>query len=254
MTKKFITFGGGSKNFIDAGKRLIKQAQSIDLFDETILYTDSWLQKHNDFWSKHSKFVKNNKRGYGYWIWKPYITKYTMDNMKNGDILLYLDCGCEIDKKNKNKLNNYLNKVKKLYIITSSTGCLTKYWTKMDLFLYLDAKSYADKIQRAAGAVIYYVCDKTRKLVNEWYDTACNYDLIDDTPSIHNNYSGFKEHRHDQSIFNLLVYKYGINNKLDMKHVIEYSRNRTGNSRLNTTSTKNKNKTRTNKNKTRKNK
>ena len=45
MSKQFITFGAGEKNYIDAGKRLLKQANNLNLFDKTILYTDEFLKK-----------------------------------------------------------------------------------------------------------------------------------------------------------------------------------------------------------------
>ena len=94
--KSIITFGAGSQDYYDAVKRLTKQSTELELFDNIIGYTDKNLKNDNIFWEKHSNFITNNKRGYGYWIWKPYLIKKTMDNMKDGDILLYLDCGCEI--------------------------------------------------------------------------------------------------------------------------------------------------------------
>ena len=54
------------------------------------------------------------------------------------------------------------------------------------------------------------VIDKTRKLVNEWYNICCNYHMIDDTPSIELNLPGNIEHRHDQSVFSLLTKKYNL--------------------------------------------
>lgn len=73
--KVFITFGAGGQNYIDAGKRLIKQAKSTGYFDKTILYTEKDLKNDKHFWNPHSEFISKNKRGYGYWIWKSYIIK-----------------------------------------------------------------------------------------------------------------------------------------------------------------------------------
>ena len=115
MTKKFITFGGGGQNFIDAGERLVRQIERTKLFDEVILYTDEYLKKDEYFWGKHGYFVENNPRGYGHWLWKPYITKITMDKMNDGDILFYLDSGCEFHIKKKMFLNNFLNMSKMNY-------------------------------------------------------------------------------------------------------------------------------------------
>ena len=98
--KRFITFGAGGQRYIDAGNRLLNQSNNVELFDKTTLFTEDDLKSDVDFWSQHSNFIEHNRRGYGYWLWKPYIIKKTMEEMKDGDILLYLDCGCEIDVRN----------------------------------------------------------------------------------------------------------------------------------------------------------
>lgn len=112
--KIFITFGAGNNNYINAGKRLIKQAILTKYFDKTILYTQNHLKNDKQFWKQHSEFIIKNKKGYGYWIWKSYIIKKTMETMKNGDILMYLDCGCEIGGKKNLIFLNFLNMLKKI--------------------------------------------------------------------------------------------------------------------------------------------
>jgi len=41
-----------------------------------------------------------------------------------------------------------------------------------------------------------------------WYETCCNYHLLNDEPSISKNYEEFIEHRHDQSIFSIIRKKF----------------------------------------------
>ena len=113
MTKyNFITFGAGTTDYTDAGKRLVRQAEQTQLFDSIRLYGLSDLKNDPVFWDKHSSFIQNNARGFGYWLWKPYLIKSTMDTMCDGDILLYLDCGCEINYR-------YANEVKHMFEIFS---------------------------------------------------------------------------------------------------------------------------------------
>ena len=209
MSINFITFGGGNSNYLEAGSRLCNQATKINLFNKITFFTDTFLQNDTEFWERHSNFVIKNKKGYGYWLWKPYLIKKTIETLNDGDILLYLDSGCEINSNKRNEMINYFGMVKTNYIITSFTFT-EKNWNKMDLILHLNANSseFIETPQRQAGAQLLYVCDKTRRLVNEWYETACNYHLIDDSPSIAKNCDGFREHRHDQSIFSLLTKKY----------------------------------------------
>jgi hypothetical protein len=97
----------------------------------------------------------------------------------------------------------------------------------MDLILHLDVlnDTIMNSVQHQTGALMYYVCDETRNLVNEWYDICCHYHYIDDSPSIHPNLYTFWEHRHDQSVFSLLTYKYDLYSKISIMDCIDYSRN-----------------------------
>lgn len=232
MSVKFITFGSHG-NFIQAGNRLIRQAKRLNIFTETILYTSDYLKK-SDFWVKHTLFINKNKRGYGYWLWKPYIIKKTMETMKDGDIVFYLDCGCELSPNKKGKLLDYISLVKTDKLIGTTTA-IEKGWNKMDLIQTLDMNKgiYLNSPQRQAGTLLFLVCKETRDLVDEWYTLGCDYHNIDDSPSRLKNLGCFKEHRHDQSIFSLLTKKYGIFSKARLNDAIYILRNKTGISKIN---------------------
>jgi hypothetical protein len=235
---KFITFAANGINYIEAANRLISQAQSLNFFDQIYLYTINDLIADNQFWQSHSEFILKNNRGYGYWLWKPYIIKKTFELLSDGDILLYLDAGCEIDKNEKQYL---IDLVKNLetnnnYLIIGTIGCdFVKNWCKIDLLLRLDinVNKYLDTVQHQAGANLYIINQTTRQFIDEWYNICCDYHMIDDSLSINKEVESFIEHRHDQSVFSLLTKKYNIFTKgLDEK-CIKYIRNRTGISKLN---------------------
>lgn len=217
MKKKyFLTFGGVDKlsihnQYHDAVKRLTKQAEELKIFDYIYPKTEIDLKNDKIFWEKHKDFVINSSKGYGYWLWKPYLIMKTMEEMEDNDILLYADAGCIIQDSHKNELIRLFEKVENDLIIASLTSNESSY-SKMDLIKYLDMKN--NKLLRVnqiqASAIIFKKCEKTMNLVKEWYNISCNYHLIDDSPSIEPNIESFKEHRHDQSIFSLLVKKYDI--------------------------------------------
>jgi hypothetical protein len=260
MNKVFITFGGGSgpdnlshhKNIKDACNRLVLQANDINLFNKTIGYTDEYLKNNPEFWDKHGEFINKNKRGYGYWLWKPYVIKKTMEEMSDGDILLWADAGCEIDKRHGQQMNNLFNEVKQKHILYMGTGFSEIVYTKKDLFVKLGMYNEENgrSQQISATTIMFLINEKTRLLINEWYELACNYHLINDTPSISNEseiilsipntdiwfpkYIKFSEHRHDQSIFSLLAKKYNYNTGgiLYGNRAIITRRNRTGVSQL----------------------
>jgi len=131
MCVNFITFGSHS-GYIDAGNRLIQQANNLNIFTETNLYTSEDLKLDQSFWPQHNNFINNNHRGYGYWLWKPYLIKKKMEEMKDGDVLLYLDCGCEIDYREKEDLLNCIDIVKKDKIVGTYI-CIENEYNKMDL-------------------------------------------------------------------------------------------------------------------------
>jgi hypothetical protein len=234
--KKFITFAANGANYIEAANRLIDQAYSLDYFDEIYLYTINDLITDNQFWGIHSEFISKNNRGYGYWLWKPYIIKKTFESLSDGDILLYLDAGCEIDKDEKQYLIDLIENLetnKNNELIIGTIGCgVVKNWCKMDLILKLNVHKYLDTNQYQAGANLYKINQITRRFINEWYEICCDYHMIDDSLSINKELESFIEHRHDQSVFSLLSKKYNIfNTGLDQKCIKIY-RNRTGISKL----------------------
>ena len=99
----------------------------------------------------------------------------------------------------------------------------------MDLIEKLDMNKdiYRTTNQRQAGALLFLICDDTRKFVNEWYTMCCEYHNIDDSQSILKNIEGFRYHRHDQSVFSLLTKKYEIFSNKTLDTGIYYIRNKT---------------------------
>lgn len=119
--------------------------------------------------------------------------------MKDGDILLFLDCGCEIDLKQKSFLDHAFKEVNNKKILYTSTGRKESIWSKMDTILKLDANSpkILTSPQLQGGILMIQKCKQTMNLIEKWYKYSCNYHLIDDTPSRSKNLDGFIEHRHD---------------------------------------------------------
>jgi len=255
MKIKFLTFGAPTDDYHNAVNRICGQAEKFDLFDNIIGFTEKHLEYDYEFWPKHKDFINSNPRGYGYWIWKPYIIKKTLESMNDGDILLYADCGCELNHGGKKKLLELIELTKQKHIIGTSAASTDISYTKMDLIKYLKMEDDIDLLvthQMAATTLIMVKNDLIMNFIDEYYSVcANNYNLIDDTPSIENNFCGFIENRHDQSVFSLLAKKYKlINYGLDptywgcgfdsrqcyLQSASEYPiwtcRNRTGNSMM----------------------
>lgn len=230
MSVEFITFGSHA-NYVDAANRLVTQAKELQIFNKTTAYTVTDLQADTAFWAKHGQFVMQNPRGFGFWIWKSYLIKKNMDQMKDGDIIIYSDCGCEIDVKERDYMIECIDRVKIDKHLGTDTHQPEKLWNKMDLILKFDALSdaYLESRQRQATVVMFLVCPEMRKFVKEWYEICCDYHLVDNSPSVARNLSCFREHRHDQAIYSLLV-KRGApySDMLLDEACIKIARNKTG--------------------------
>ena len=230
-----MSFGGGNKTYHDLVESVRRQLSETGVFDEVFAFTDLDLKSDADFWNKHQNFIENNHRGYGYWIWKPYLIMKTLENMNEGDILLYLDSGCDIKSDANHKLTSLLDRCDS--ILYTSTGQKEKTWTKMDIFSEMNMLNNQDIMmseQHQAGVLFINKNEITMNFIRDWYSMICKYNLVDDSPSGLPNDETFKENRHDQSLFNVIIksekYKEYLNNENNLisdYYPILISRNRT---------------------------
>ena len=106
----FITFGGPTNNYHQAVQRICNEASQFGCFDLIKGYTDIDLIKdHTEFWNTHKSFIELSTRGYGYWIWKPYLIKKQLESMNDNDILIYCDAGCTINKDGIGRFHEYID-------------------------------------------------------------------------------------------------------------------------------------------------
>jgi hypothetical protein len=213
--KWFITFGGPSENYHNAVKRICREATEIKEFDRIIGYTEKDLMDDTSFWNRHRQFIESNTdNGYGYWIWKSYVTKKTLNIMNDNDILVYADAGCKINPNGNHRLKEYVDIVNQSNFGNFSFQMvehLEKKWTKMDIIDYFNADetNIIETGQLVGGVYILRKCNHTVELIDKWYDGCCKYQLIDNSMGNTPNHPSFCNHRNDQSIFSVLRKKYG---------------------------------------------
>jgi hypothetical protein len=210
MKIHFITFADGlHEKYMKAAIALCDMAKSFDLFDTIKIFTINDLAADSDFINKHYDFLRNQRRGFGYWIWQPYIIWKTLCAVNEGDILVYLDSCCSLHVQGKQRFLEYLDIVKKNKYGTLMFDHEHKIgtWCKMDTIDYFDAYELLD-IEEVVPGVVFTTANKHNKFIYKLiYDTCCDYHLVDDSPSILPNTSLFREHRHDQSITSIVFRK-----------------------------------------------
>lgn len=210
----FLTFGGPSIGYRNRSHILAEQSKSLNYFTESIGLTVDDLKNDSDFWKQHGNFLESNPRGYGFYLWKPYIIKRQLDKMAEGDILVYADAGCTI---NPNGLPRFLEYIKMLETNPEKYGLISFQMIHLEELKYskrllLETMDATDTMiitgQCVGGIQIIKKNAHSSMIINEWWNLASQYPLINDTRNI-NEYGQFIDHRHDQSIYSLVVKKFG---------------------------------------------
>lgn len=162
-----------------------------------------------------NKEILSKFRGGGYWLWKPYIILKTFkEKLREGDYLIYADAGVLymnstyllIDFLKEQNAEMWMNRI---FLKESA-------FSKRDAFILMgvDMPFYSETYQYIATFQIYRKSKYTEKFLEELLFYSQDIRIISDNPNKLgvDNYQGFKENRHDQTVLSLLVKKYGQSN------------------------------------------
>lgn len=209
----FLTFG--CDKYTKTSERIKIECKNINIFDNILIRNVDYLKEKSQFWNKHEHFIINNKRGFGYWIWKPFLIYDTLLQMNFNDILVYCDSGCEINQKGKKRLEEYFKIVSNspYGILSFQMSHHQEYkWTKMDIFKEIDIEICSSNFnsgQLIGGIIIIKKCEHSLMVFKKILEISENYNLINDSQSSLKNHHDFIENRHDQSISSVIRKKYG---------------------------------------------
>ncbi len=62
-----------------------------------------------EFTGRMGKYLTPSCRGFGYWSWKPWAIHHVLQDMQEGDRLLYLDAGCHININGAKRFREYVD-------------------------------------------------------------------------------------------------------------------------------------------------
>lgn len=203
MKRIFVTYG--DENYEVAKQSIAKQAFQTQQFDEIFLFGPSDLSER----LKNSGLLKIG-RGGGLWSWKPDVILKVMKTATNGDIIVYCDSGCTLQKTKEWK--KYWTILSKYDIIAQRIFKRTDHWTRKELidFINLDDKRWL-KCYQYQATILLTVSDFTRNFVLEWRNLMISHpEFVKDVTAEEKNkqHKSFIESRHDQSVYSSLIYKY----------------------------------------------
>lgn len=219
----FVTFGGGLEKFRKAARALANDACKCGFFKEIFLYSDipqppEDLHKNvknriPDWSDTDLQFIRNNPRGFGYWLWKPIIIDAVLKTMHEGDFLVYSDGGCEISPLGTRRLHQYINACNDRGGIFFHLEHMEEKFTKTELFEYLNTPE-EQRISPQIQSTIFVIknCQETRALAEKWLALSRldSMRLLTDEGSAAKQSNHFIEHRHDQSILSLVVKQFNF--------------------------------------------
>ena len=186
-----------------------KTAIEVGGFDKVISYGPRDID--SSFYQKN-RHILSQWRGNGYWLWKSYFIKKSLELLTNNDFLFYCDSGSYFI----NSINSLIDSCQYAGqgMIPFELQHVEKYWTKRDTFILMncDQPEYTKSKQRLASFSLWRKTASTLDFVTDWLTYGQDARIITDLQNQmgHPNYPGYRDHRHDQSIFSLLSKQYQL--------------------------------------------
>jgi hypothetical protein len=218
MNIHFLSFGT-TWNYNGALQRVGKQvsewktSQDTSVFKTVSICTEQTLVKQfPDFIQTHLNFFQTHPRGFGYWLWKSFLIQQCLNAIPKDHVLFYMDAGCQLNLQASKRFCEYYSLAMDAGLLCFQVGMPEYEWCKGDTadLIVQNDQEIMSQSQIVGGIHMIKNTEFNQQLVAEWQRIACldGYRYLTDSPSIVVNHSNFKEHRHDQAIFSLLVKKH----------------------------------------------
>lgn len=212
-----ISFAAGSLRWNLAGKRLAKEARrtgrfaSVRVYDERSLYSEI-----PTFGIENPELGANKVRGWGFWLWRPYLLRLWLQRLRANDVVVFLDAGCQINwnPASEHRFDNYLEQVSTFGSVAMYINQSLSTWCKSDtLHAFGLLRSAPSIMLLEPGVLLLRNTGRNLALMDAWikWGRADDYHHIDDSPSKAVNSIHFREHRHDQALLTCLNENFRLN-------------------------------------------
>ncbi len=210
-SRHFVTFGAGSRGYRSAMSRLKREIIRLDpeaqvwIFDETDI-----TEEIDGLGQSFSEFASANPRGFGLWVWKPWVILDVINKAQDGDIVFYLDAGCTVHTSamSKSRYRSYLDHIQSYGSLIFQQKYIECCWTKNEVVGHFHlGEDDLNSGQVLGGIQGHLVNETSRKLVSKWLQ-ACVLDsgrLLTDIGSRELEDDRFVSHRQDQSILSCIA-------------------------------------------------
>jgi len=205
MENKLHLISYGDKKFKNAKHRIYNEAFNTNWFYSIKCHglEDLSISFRNEF-----KSILSMKRGGGYWIWKFHIILNKLEEINDGEFLIYVDSGCFVNVNGTKRLEKYIKMIKnsKNKIISFQMNHIEKAWTTkkiFDSFSIPENDPIETSGQYVGGILIMQKCDSVINIFKDCLDKIRKDPLIITDQFNKNQRQCFKDNRHDQSILSV---------------------------------------------------
>jgi hypothetical protein len=204
-----ITYGDGKYN--SSKRRLVKEALDSDLFQSIKAYGRSNLTP--EFESRF-KDILNMKRGGGYWIWKFDLINSNLNQMNDGEFLIYMDAGSSIDVNAREDMYHYMDLLNNSpfgVLLFQKHNLPERKYTSGRLLNYFSINPESDIAKSGQLHCSIILIQKKKHSVDFFHK--CLEVLNDDPYIITDRYNKENQylidHRHDQSLMSIIGKSFG---------------------------------------------
>lgn len=209
----FVSFGvDGAKPMSRSANRIRNEAESLFSVFNNVIVHDTWPA-----WALADEFEEHRKigRGAGLWFWKPKVVLDALEQIDENELLLYADAGCMV-RTGAKKWSTFHSHTEDVLAFRIDGYTDRMYTQKSTADVLFATDEDMDSEQIAGGVFVVRNNGYVRELLKEWFRLTSKLDLLQDTNGYY-EHPEFRAHRHDQSLWSLLLKQYMRTNRISVK-------------------------------------
>lgn len=212
MQKVLVSFASGK--YLVGQEYLVESGRPY--FTAHASYRPDFL---NPEFRRAHQTILSQKKGAGFWLWKPEIIRETLERLVEGDFVFYVDSGNLIIGDVRPLFDLCVRDPRGVLLFDNRDGSgdgtpwKNQGWTKVDCFLRMgcEGERFRQGLKVNGSYILVRKSPAACAFIAEYLRWCQTDDLITDAPSrLAPEPSDFRMHRHDQSILSLLAIRDGI--------------------------------------------
>lgn len=212
----FLVYSNGVDPFASNADDYCASALRVG-FDSATHVTEAMLRE-TPFWEEN-RFILEQPRGAGYWLWKPWIILQKLRECGPDDIVIYNDAG-RYEPGSFRQFPSFPHAAVELCALTPkrfihgfiSTWQIQGHYTKRDAFILMDADTDEQRLasQVCAGPLLFMPSEASFAFLERWLEHCRDPRILTDQPDeLGRPHPAFIDHRHDQSVGSILAHQTG---------------------------------------------